>query len=213
MRNAIALILLLLAAPDMSYTVTLAYDGTGTGTTVLSPLGPYTAGTVVTPIATSNSGSVFVAYDQPWPFTVNGDMTLTTTFNTCPCDCVKSKYEGGNAQHYADWVGYGKWNKPDCWCYKYQCRGDADGLKVGMYRVQANDFNIFISAFNKGDLKLDQTKICADFDHKKVGMYRVQADDLSELTKYFNKSELKRPVCPLDWDGDGDDDYNFWITP
>jgi hypothetical protein len=124
-------------------------------------------------------------------------------------ECIKA-----DSPMYADWVGAGKnWEKPDCWCYERQCRGDADGLKVGMYRVQMNDLGVFIAAFNKGDLKMNQSLICADFDHKKVGMYRVQMNDLGEFIKYFNKGDLKNPVCPTDWDADGDDDYNFWITP
>jgi hypothetical protein len=136
---------------------------------------------------------------------VSTGTTVTVTFVT---DCVKS-----DAPFYAEWVGAGKnWEKPDCWCYERQCRGDVDGVKVGLYWVQTNDLTTFAAAFNKADLKLDQTLICADLDHKKVGLYRCQTNDLTIFASYFNKAQLKVPVCPKDWDGDSDDDYNFWIT-
>ena len=123
-------------------------------------------------------------------------------------ECVKP-----DAPFYAEWVGAGKpWERPCCWCCQYQCRGDVDCTKIGLFRVQASDLSIFASAFNKADLKLTQTSICADLDHKKVGLFRCQADDLSIFAAYFNKADLKVPVCPLDWDSDGDDDYNFWVT-
>ena len=207
MRNAIVLILLAITAPAMSYTVTLAYDGIGSGTTVLIPSGPYTAGTVVTAIALPDEGSFFDMFDQPNPFTVNGDMTLTTTFGIIDCIHILSPM-------YADWLGDGKnWRKPNCWCYERQCRGDTDNVKNGLFWVAAPDLATFISAYTKGDAKLEPAMICADLDHKKVGLFRVQASDLAIFIAHYTKGSLKVPVCPMDWDGDGDDDYNFWITP
>ena len=74
---------------------------------------------------------------------------------------------------------------------------------------------IFAAAFNKGDKKLSQTLICADLDHKKVGLFRCQGDDLTIFAANFNKGDKKivGGACPLDWDGIGGDDYNFWTTP
>lgn len=146
----------------------------------------------------------------------NGALTITTTLpiNTTfgaagSTECVKN-----DAPFYAEWVGAGKnWDSPDCWCYERQCRGDTDGTKVGLYWVQATDLGIFASAYSKGDAKLDQTKICADLDHQKVGLYRCQADDLVIFAEYYSKGQAKVPGCPLDWDGDLDDDYNGWIAP
>ena len=134
------------------------------------------------------------------PQTVTASLTYECIFNDSPM--------------YDDWVGVGKpWNRPDCWCYERHCRGDADGKKIGLFWVQTDDLAIFASAFAKPDFQLDQTKICGDFDHKKVGMFRVQTDDLAIFASYFSKTPVNVPVCPLDWDGDGDDDYNFWVTP
>ena len=378
------------------YTVTLDYDGTGSGTTTLDPVGPYLAGTSVDPTPNADPGSVFVAFDQSDPFIVNSNMTLTTTYNLIPLDfgdapdtspttpiyptllahplvgashiiggpflgpdgdepdpetdgqpnltatgddiagatpddednqsvtglttavgggagvanfevngpagpyqvdiwvdlngdgdwldtgelvfsgvravgiyaeplviaggavitqtldtcarfrindgaplecygpadngevedycgieiagdveCVKDGPSGGDPTHYADWVGAGKnWNKPDCWCYNRQCRGDADGIKQGTARVSTFDLDEFLAAFGKADFKMDQVTICSDYDHKKQGTARVSTDDLNIFLAYFGKADFKNPVCPLDWDGVGGDDYNFWIpTP
>ncbi len=124
-------------------------------------------------------------------------------------ECVKS-----DAPFYDEWVGAGKnWDKPDCWCYEYNCRGDADGLKIILFRIQNFDLGILADAFNKGDLMQNPTRICADFDHKKVQLFRVQNADLAILAANFNKGDLQVSGCPMDWDGDTDDDYNFWIVP
>ena len=114
---------------------------------------------------------------------------------------------------YADWVGYGKWVMPNCWCYQWQCRGDIDGIKQGTARVSTFDLAIFVDAFGDADFKMDQIKICADLDHKKQGTSRVSTDDLAIFIQYFGRADFKVQPCPMDWDGVGGDDYNFWITP
>jgi hypothetical protein len=60
---------------------------------------------------------------------------------------------------------------------------------------------------------LDQTRICSDFDHIKSGVARVNTPDLTIFVDYFGKADFKVPVCLKDWDGDTDDDYNFWCDP
>ena len=156
------------------------------------------------------------------PNAANSPQTVQVNL-TIAIECVKD-----TAPFYDDWVGAGKnWGRPDCWCYERQCRGNTDGIKDGSYRVSQADLLTFLDAFNQGDLKMDQTKICADFDHRKAGSYRCSQDDLLIFLRFFNKGDLKVPVCPMDWEesydwenmpdspgvGDGDDDYNFWITP
>jgi len=124
-------------------------------------------------------------------------------------ECVKD-----SAPFYAEWTGAGMpWAYPKCWCYERNCRGDADGIKSGVAWVNTPDLTLFVSAFGKADFKLDQTKICADFDHIKSGVARVNTPDLTIFVSYFGKADFKCPPCPLDWDTDGDDDYNFWTTP
>jgi hypothetical protein len=138
-----------------------------------------------------------------------------TITNIEPTECVKS-----DAPFYNEWLGSNyagtptaKWASPDCWCYERNCRGDADGIKTGVAWVNTPDLTIFVSAFGKADFKMDQTLICADFDHIKTGVARVNTPDLTEFVSYFGKADFKCPVCPKDWDGDLDDDYNFWCTP
>ena len=50
-------------------------------------------------------------------------------------DCFPSAYST-----YNDWVGLGK---PACWCWSYQCDGDADGATQGLqdYRASTNDLS------------------------------------------------------------------------
>ena len=137
--------------------------------------------------------------------TISG-LPLTVTF-AAASECVKA-----DAPFYAEWVGAGKnWDKPDCWCYEYNCRGDADGVKIGLFRINSTDLGLFADAYNKGDLKMDPVRICSDFDHIKVGLFRVNSADLGIFATNYNKGDLKVAPCPLDWDGDTDDDYNFWL--
>lgn len=119
-----------------------------------------------------------------------------------------------NAPFYDEWVGEGKnWSKPDCWCYQRNCRGDADGLKQGTSYYFTFDLAIFVAAYGKADFKLDQTLICADFDHIKQGTARVSTNDLAVFIAWYGTPECKCPLCPMDWDDDGDRDYNFWLSP
>jgi len=183
------LITLLTSAPAGTYLVTI------TGDTTRGP----DSGVVGSVIASNLSGGE--------------SATTIMTFVGEPTECVKS-----DAPFYNEWLGSdyagtptAKWASPDCWCYIWQCRGDTDGI-TGLYKVDTVDLATFVSAFSKGDLKLDQVKICADLDHKK-GLYRVDTTDLGVFVSNFSKGALKVKDCPLDWDGDLDDDYNFWCTP
>jgi len=51
---------------------------------------------------------------------------------------------------YPDWVALGR---PYCWCWPYQCDGDADGRTQGFqkYRVMTNDLAILIANWTKQD--------------------------------------------------------------
>ncbi len=140
-----------------------------------------------------------------------GDNLGTVSTDDCadiagsmPPECVAA-----TAPFYADWVA---WGKPDCWCYQKNCRGDADGINSGPFRVANPDLVIFLSAFNKMDAAIPAGGICADFDHKKSGPFRVANPDLTTLLTYFNKMDATVPVCPMDWDGNGVNDYNFWTN-
>jgi hypothetical protein len=112
-------------------------------------------------------------------------------------DCYKST--GLSA---AAWADFGK---PNCWCFKRQCKGDADGVKSGLYWVYTADLNILKSSYQKQDaaLKTVTNGICADFDHTKSGLYRVYTSDLNILKSYYQKTETNVTVC------DGAN-VNFW---
>jgi hypothetical protein len=117
---------------------------------------------------------------------------------------------GGNAGplEYSDWVA---WGKPDCWCYKRQCRGDIDGILTGPFWVAIPDLNIFRNCFNVIDTLLPPGCICADLDHIKTGPFRIAIPDLFIFRTYFNQFEALVPICdqPLIYTGP----YNFWTEP
>lgn len=120
-------------------------------------------------------------------------------------ECIKA-----DSPLYQPWSD---WGKPDCWCYARNCKGDADGKKIGDYWVQGEDLNALIASYFKVDVDLPAGGICADFDHKKIGDYRVQGEDLNLLIEYYFDLEGDIPECPKDWDGVNGDDYNDWKTP
>jgi hypothetical protein len=134
-----------------------------------------------------------------------GPLLDTRTLGSAPTDCLNS-----TAEEYPDWFFL---NKPDCWCYARQCRGNINGKKTGPYWVKLLHLQALSIAFNKTDAQLAAIPngICADVNHKKTGPYRVQLLDLQEFSKYFNKVEAQVPVCdqaPLTTGP-----YNFWTVP
>jgi hypothetical protein len=108
-----------------------------------------------------------------------------------PPECLKS-----TAPSYEAWVAFGK---PDCWCYRRQCQGDADGLPYGKsgYGVSITDLAILKKAWNKRAEELVDNEICADFDYLPYGKnnYRVSIPDLAILKRNFNVVDL--PDCNM----------------
>jgi len=104
-----------------------------------------------------------------------------------------------NFTTFNDWVALAK---PECWCRKYQCDGDADGVGSGpmdYYRIFAGDLSLIVTNWKKkaGDPTLDP---CADIDHKDSGAltkYRVFTGDLSVLVANWKKNDKDLPGnCP-----------------
>ncbi|MHC4476283.1 MAG: DUF7948 domain-containing protein [Planctomycetota bacterium] len=118
-------------------------------------------------------------------------------------DCLSA-----DANEHADWAD---WGKPDCWCYRRQCRGDVDGLILGPFWVSLTDLGLFRAAYNKTDNELSGNDICADLDHTKVGPYRVNSSDLSIIQTYLNQLEASVPACDCSPVITGP--YNFWTEP
>ncbi|MHC4890871.1 MAG: right-handed parallel beta-helix repeat-containing protein, partial [Planctomycetota bacterium] len=113
---------------------------------------------------------------------------------------------------YWEWVNVGK---PECWCYKYQCYGDADGMRngnilVGFSRVREQDLNVLISGWKVGGYVDPVTHpwICADFDRTLngnfiVGYSRVREQDLNILVAHWKDDSginMENPNCGGDID-------------
>ncbi|MFA6426616.1 MAG: hypothetical protein WCW64_10625 [Phycisphaerae bacterium] len=105
---------------------------------------------------------------------------------------------------YADWAA---WNRPICWTYQRQCRGDINGTKNVNKWVQALDLSALTAAYGKSDadLALITNGICADINHTKNVNKRVQALDLGVLTSYYGKADADVPVCDVTT-------VNFWTN-
>ena len=117
------------------------------------------------------------------------NIVVTSDAVIAPPDCITVATVGQTV--YDMWVSVGK---PNCWCYAWQCKGDADGLTEGsaktggVYHVGANDLNVLTSGWKKLDTDpAFAANICADFDHqtegsaKTGGVYHVGANDLNIL--------------------------------
>jgi hypothetical protein len=143
-------------------------------------------------------------------------------------ECLKSTATG-----YADWLGQPAgvawsmpWNKPDCWCYPRQCRGDADGAPsypgVPIW-VDLTDLNILRGAIgiyvtNPPPGNWPAGGECANFDHQMSypGVpIPVDLADLNILREYIGDYGTV-PCC--DENGDctiepSDPNYVFWTGP
>ncbi len=104
-------------------------------------------------------------------------------------DCFDSAHPD-----YNEWVAVGK---PECWCYKYQCYGDADGMKngdafTGYSRVRHADLGILLAGWKVEEppdgpgIDTITNGICGDFDRTLngdafTGYSRVRHADLGIL--------------------------------
>ncbi|MBL7215623.1 MAG: DNRLRE domain-containing protein [Phycisphaerae bacterium] len=86
---------------------------------------------------------------------------------------------------------------PSCWCWQYQCHGDADGVAYGPgWIVYNNDLDALINAWKHkiGDANQDP---CADFDHAAYGPgWRVYDNDLNILINSWKAMYPSLPDCP-----------------
>ncbi len=117
-------------------------------------------------------------------------------------DCISR-----TAAEYNNWI---YWNKPACWCYQRQCRGDADGLKLGPFWVSGNDLTALRNCIGKLEPAMPPGCECCDFDHSKLGPFWVSGNDLAILRQYIGKLEALVPICdqPPIYTGP----YNFWTN-
>ena len=173
---------------------------------------PPKVGNVAMPTVTYNTGALGQGKLYYWRIDANngyGDPCAGDIWNFRVEECVKS-----TAPFYTAWTGAGgkPWSRPDCWCYGRNCRGDYDGLKqLGLYWVYSADLAGLKDAWGKTDAQLTDNRICADFCRDKaLNLYRVYTTDFVMLKTWYANANC--PVCPKDFNGDGDDDYNFWTN-
>jgi hypothetical protein len=119
---------------------------------------------------------------------------------------------GGNAgpTEHSTWVS---WDRPACWCYCRQCRGDVDGKATFGKFVAIADLGVLYAAYNKSDAVLATIPngICADFDHKATFGIRVAISDLGIAYQYYNEPSGNIPQCDTPTVITGP--YNFWVIP
>jgi hypothetical protein len=126
------------------------------------------------------------------------------TIGTCVADLPVSECLGAGDPGYARWST--TLGKPDCWCYKKQCRGDADGAFLGPIPVSLDDLNILRAAINL--VVLPPGGECADFDHLMLGPIPVSLNDLTIMRTYINQVVV--PDCDQAPIITGP--YNFWTN-
>lgn len=113
-------------------------------------------------------------------------------------DCMKDTHPD-----HAKWL---YWDKPKCWCYSRQCRGDINGIKTGPFWVQPIDLALFRASFNKLEHLMPPGGECADLNHIKTGPFWVNPLDLAIFRTYFNKLAHLVPECDKTH-------IEFWVVP
>ena len=98
---------------------------------------------------------------------------------------------------YQDWLTLGM---PTCWCWPYQCDGDADGQTetAFKYRIYNTDLSTVVKNWKK---KITDATLnpCADIDHKAetAFKYRVYTADLGKVVGNWKKKDADLPGdCP-----------------
>jgi len=147
-----------------------------------------TAGTATQATITANALRGGIVGTDGVEMTVTG-LPLVVEFVT---EC----FDSGHAD-YQEWLDAGS---PECWCNKYHCYGDVDGLdegsvKKGYYWVSYADLAAVTGSWKdaagdtniSGDYPTAPGAICADVDRTeegsvKKGYYRVSYGDLSLVT-------------------------------
>jgi hypothetical protein len=169
-------------APGLSGDL-LSFDVTGTGTVNVTIAGNAIRGNVVN----YDAGAADAVY---------------TGCQISFAECMKDTHPS-----YTNW---GLFNKPDCWCYKYQCRGDADGLAEGPFWVSLNYLNILRTWIDYFD-PVDPNPLgsaCANFDHDKEGPFWVSLNDLIILRQWIDYFDPANPIPECN-----DVHINEWLTP
>jgi len=128
------------------------------------------------------------------PMTTN--LTIPFTISYVPeTECMAATHPD-----YAAWDAAGK---PDCWCYEYQCRGDADGIMQYSRPVMSYDLAIIKAAYGQV-LPPGDPGHCANFDHILQYSRQVMSYDLAIIKANYGLTG----ITPCD-----STHINFWIIP
>jgi len=107
---------------------------------------------------------------------------------------------------YVNWQAH---NRPQCWAYPRNCRGDIDGVQTGQAWVSSADLNLFKTAFNKAESAMPANGYCGDIDRVLTGQAWVSSADLNLFKTAFNDAESLVPTCGTP----PDTNYWFWCAP
>ena len=159
-------------------------------------------------------------------FTVDGDCTVTISGNTArgnvvlydataadtnlPSSCSVALAQDCMMASHPDYTYWVLFDKPDSWCYKYQCRGDADGLAEGPFWVSLDDLielRQWIDFFDPMDPN-PLGSASANFDHDKEGPFWVSLNDLIILRQWIDYFDPMTPIPECN-----DVHINEWLTP
>jgi hypothetical protein len=214
--------------PDGAYTITWTASA-GATSYQLESSAP-AAGTTIYPLWVQVYSGTATTFNEKvgggtWQYRVKACNANGCSDWCTGTDCVVSECLKSTATEYAAWK---IWRYPRCWCFKRQCRGDINGLKVGVNWVQSADLACFKLAYLKGAGALAPIicsssttgtirGICADLNHAAVGLNRVQSADLAIFKTYYLKGEAIVTCCDTaapaaDCVLVSGDKYNFWTN-
>jgi hypothetical protein len=159
-----------------------------------------TAGTplLIATVSYSGTGNVCLASDALRGGIVGENITEIQIQTECVAVGGDPCRELVNGAYYDRYVAAGK--DPSCWCWQYQCRGDADGLEEGFFvkvRIGSNDLNAFLASWNK--TPENGANPCSDFDHAEEGFFTkvaVGSADLNIFLANWQKGSAALTACP-----------------
>jgi len=173
---------------------------------------PASSGTVLTLALSNTAATVTVARN-----TGRGGVVMEnpdeSAADNLPITFPISECLSNTATEYNKWSSH---SKPNCWCFRRNCRGDADGVTTFGKPVAVSDLNIFKSAYNKLDTQIRNVNcptlpcICADFDRATTFSKPVAVGDLNRFKSYYNKATTSVPQCDQAPVVSGP--YNFWTN-
>jgi hypothetical protein len=119
----------------------------------------------------------------------------------------------------ATYAAYALLNRPDCWAFQRNCKGDTNGLGQGLggakVWVRADDLTLFSATYLKPQSTLLTINIagipgaCADNNRIGQGLggakVWVRADDLSTFSANYLKPQSLIPVC-------SQTEYHYWTN-